>query len=353
MAEVDAARAGQVRSAQPCARPRRARPRGRGRPGASSATASGDRPGAGAQVDDDRGPDSAGARRRRLDRPARRAARSRAAARRPLARRRASTWRKHARPVRCWSGSRAAAALDEAVEGVADVRVHGVATRTIRRRTSAASDPSDRRPASSAASASGEAMPSPAKAARACATAARTVAARRAHRTRERREPGGHVGLDARSRAPGRGRRRAPGRGCRTCSRCGGRRSGSRGSCRCGSARSGRRCAPGPARRRSASASAAVLRGLASSRARRIRMRLARGSAAGSSRSGSCTTMPVGTCVIRTAESVVLTLCPPGPLERKTSMRRSLSSMVDVDLLGLGHAPAPRRRRCGCGPGSR
>ena len=27
-------------------------------------------------------------------------------------------------------------------------------------------------------------------------------------------------------------------------------------------------------------------------------------------------TTPVGTCVIRTAESVVLTLWPPGPLER-------------------------------------
>ena len=27
-------------------------------------------------------------------------------------------------------------------------------------------------------------------------------------------------------------------------------------------------------------------------------------------------TMPVGRWVIRTAESVVLTLCPPGPLER-------------------------------------
>ena len=39
------------------------------------------------------------------------------------------------------------------------------------------------------------------------------------------------------------------------------------------------------------------------------------------------TTMPVGRCVMRTAESVVLTLCPPGPDERKTSMRRSLSSM--------------------------
>ena len=40
------------------------------------------------------------------------------------------------------------------------------------------------------------------------------------------------------------------------------------------------------------------------------------------------TTMPVGTCVIRTAESVVFTLCPPGPEERKTSMRRSFSSRV-------------------------
>ena len=39
------------------------------------------------------------------------------------------------------------------------------------------------------------------------------------------------------------------------------------------------------------------------------------------------TTMPVGTCVIRTAESVVFTLWPPGPLERNTSMRRSLSSI--------------------------
>ncbi len=28
------------------------------------------------------------------------------------------------------------------------------------------------------------------------------------------------------------------------------------------------------------------------------------------------TTMPVGTCVIRTAESVVFTLWPPGPDER-------------------------------------
>ena len=39
------------------------------------------------------------------------------------------------------------------------------------------------------------------------------------------------------------------------------------------------------------------------------------------------TTMPVGRWVIRTAESVVLTLCPPCPDERKTSMRRSFSSI--------------------------
>ena len=40
---------------------------------------------------------------------------------------------------------------------------------------------------------------------------------------------------------------------------------------------------------------------------------------------------------MRTAESVVLTLCPPGPDERNTSIRRSFSSIVHVDLLGLGH----------------
>ena len=38
------------------------------------------------------------------------------------------------------------------------------------------------------------------------------------------------------------------------------------------------------------------------------------------------TTMPVGKCVSRTAESVVLTDCPPAPCERKTSNRMSLGS---------------------------
>jgi hypothetical protein len=38
------------------------------------------------------------------------------------------------------------------------------------------------------------------------------------------------------------------------------------------------------------------------------------------------TTRPVGRCVIRTAESVVLTLWPPGPELRNTSIRRSRCS---------------------------
>src|SRR6266542_342828 len=37
--------------------------------------------------------------------------------------------------------------------------------------------------------------------------------------------------------------------------------------------------------------------------------------------------IPVGRCVIRTAESVVLTLWPPGPEERNTSISRSLGLM--------------------------
>ena len=40
------------------------------------------------------------------------------------------------------------------------------------------------------------------------------------------------------------------------------------------------------------------------------------------------TTTPVGVCVTRTAESVVFTDCPPGPVERNTSIRRSEGSMV-------------------------
>ena len=43
--------------------------------------------------------------------------------------------------------------------------------------------------------------------------------------------------------------------------------------------------------------------------------------------SWQATTMPVGTCVMRTAESVVLTDWPPGPVERKTSISRSFWSI--------------------------
>ena len=49
------------------------------------------------------------------------------------------------------------------------------------------------------------------------------------------------------------------------------------------------------------------------------------------------TTMPVGTCVMRTAESVVLTLCPPGP-ERAVDVDPQVVGVDgDLDLLGLGH----------------
>ena len=40
------------------------------------------------------------------------------------------------------------------------------------------------------------------------------------------------------------------------------------------------------------------------------------------------TTMPVGRWVMRTAESVTLTCCPPAPLDRYVSMRSSFSSML-------------------------
>ncbi len=47
--------------------------------------------------------------------------------------------------------------------------------------------------------------------------------------------------------------------------------------------------------------------------------------------------IPVGTWVMRTAESVVFTDWPPGPDERNTSIFRSLSSICNVDVLGLRH----------------
>ena len=42
------------------------------------------------------------------------------------------------------------------------------------------------------------------------------------------------------------------------------------------------------------------------------------------------TTMPVGMCVIRTAESVVLTLCPPGPCLLYTSDAADDPPCVDL-----------------------
>src|SRR2546426_267997 len=53
------------------------------------------------------------------------------------------------------------------------------------------------------------------------------------------------------------------------------------------------------------------------------------------------TTTFVGRWVMRTALSVVLTLWPPGPCERKTSIRRSFSSIF-VDLLRRDRGGAPR-----------
>ena len=60
-------------------------------------------------------------------------------------------------------------------------------------------------------------------------------------------------------------------------------------------------------------------------------------SGAGTSRSGRTTTVPVGRCVMRTAESVVLTLCPPGP-ERAVDVDLQVVRVDgDLDLVGLGH----------------
>ena len=150
----------------------------------------------------------------------------------------------------------------------------------------------------------------------------------------ERLEPRGHVGLDARG---DHGVEVAVEHAVEVVGLVAGAVVGDpvlRRSCRCGSARSGRRCAPGSGGRRwprrwPPPAAAA------SSRARRIRIACSRFCSWDFS-FWQLTTMPVGRWVIRTAESVVFTLWPPGPLERKTSMRRSLSSICDVDRLGLG-----------------
>jgi hypothetical protein len=51
--------------------------------------------------------------------------------------------------------------------------------------------------------------------------------------------------------------------------------------------------------------------------------------------------MPLGRWVIRTAESVVLTLCPPGPEDRKTSMRRSFGSTETSTSSASGSTSTP------------
>ena len=248
VAQVDAG-AGEVALGPRQARPRRARPRARRRraprrraPGRSRPSrCRGRRP---RQVRRSSG------RARRARSPSRPAARSRAAARRPRARRRAR---------RGGSAARAGQVLERLAgrpaghQGVVLPRRAGA--RRGRRRSG--SRPSAR-PRTCASSTVGVALgrwrrPAVAQAGR--APRARAAPARTQDSSAA--EAGGHVGLDARVEDRLRGRRRAPGRGCRTCSRCGGRRSGSPGSCRCGSARSGRPCGPGCARASLASASAA------------------------------------------------------------------------------------------------
>ncbi|PRG12563.1 hypothetical protein C6Q21_06985 [Burkholderia multivorans] len=50
-----------------------------------------------------------------------------------------------------------------------------------------------------------------------------------------------------------------------------------------------------------------------------------------------CTTMPVGMCVIRTAESVLLMCWPPAPDARYVSIRRSaglISTSIESSISG-------------------
>src|SRR5438874_1810863 len=73
--------------------------------------------------------------------------------------------------------------------------------------------------------------------------------------------------------------------------------------------------------------------------------------------------MPVGLCVMRTAESVVFTDCPPGPEERNTSISRS-SGLISTSTSSASGSTAtlavgpigllgevPRRLRIGFGGG--
>ena len=117
-----------------------------------------------------------------------------------------------------------------------------------------------------------------------------------------------------------------------------------RRSCRCGSARSGRRCGPGCGGPSLASASAsswAAGQQPGPQDAQRLLL-----FCSWLFSFWQLTTMPVGRWVIRTAESVVLTLWPPGPLERNTSMRRSFSSIVTSTCSASGITSTPAAVVC-------
>ena len=111
-----------------------------------------------------------------------------------------------------------------------------------------------------------------------------------------------------------RARRPARRAGCPWSGRRGGRSRGPAGSCRCGSSRRARPSPPAPAAAAACSACWAAS-SRSSSRARSTRIALSRFCSCDFS---SCidTTSPVGLWVMRTAESVVFTDCPPGPDER-------------------------------------
>src|SRR2546428_610550 len=83
------------------------------------------------------------------------------------------------------------------------------------------------------------------------------------------------------------------------------------------------------------------LRARSRSRARRILRALALFLCCDFS-SWQVTTRPVGRCVTRTAESVVLTLCPPGPEGRYPAMRRSLSAHSPSTAPAPGHTATGR-----------
>ena len=55
--------------------------------------------------------------------------------------------------------------------------------------------------------------------------------------------------------------------------------------------------------------------------------------------------MPVGRCVMRTAESVTLTCWPPAPLDRYVSIAQVLLVDLDVDVVGQLRPDVERRER--------